>query len=214
MANRCFFLMSEWPSHRCQVHRSTSSWTSREWDAKYMWGIWDSSQVLILTIEFSFVVSQWPHHLMPLNCFSLSLFLHSYPLIFFFLSLPRFPPGIPSSASISTVSSLLYISPLAHSSPLIPPRSPPPPLPGEWQAHKCSNDSGGGVSVTAIEAVTGAGLSLGANTASASVAEPLSPRRQRGRERDGQRGKKTIGITLPHYSLTRSLSLTKQSPWL
>lgn len=49
-----------------------------------------------------------------------------------------------------------------------------PSLPGEWQAHKCSSDSGGGVSVTAIVALTGARLCLEANTASTSAAEPLS----------------------------------------
>lgn len=32
-----------------------------------------------------------------------------------------------------------------------------PSLPGEWQAHKCSNDSGGSVSLTAIAVVTGVG---------------------------------------------------------
>lgn len=124
MVNQCFFLMSELSSLCCQVHWGTSEWTSREWDATSIWGVWDSSQVLTLTFEFS---SRWPHHLMPLNCFSSSLFLHSYPSLlpppplsfpFSFLSLPLFPPCLPSSASIPTVSPLLYISPLAHSSPL------------------------------------------------------------------------------------------------
>lgn len=64
---------------------------------------------------------------MPLNCFSSSLFLHSYPSLppppplsfpFSSLSLPHFPPCIPSSASIPPVSPLLYISPSAHSFPL------------------------------------------------------------------------------------------------
>lgn len=114
--------MSKWPSLCCQVHRSTSCRTSREWDAKYLWGVWNSSQVLILTFEFSSVVSRWPHHLLPLSCFSLSLFLHSSqrllslaPLSVLFsslLSLPHFSTPRMSSASISTVS--LSLSPSLH----------------------------------------------------------------------------------------------------
>lgn len=61
---------------------------------------------------------------------------------------------LPASERLSTFSPLLHVSPLAHPWPSVPPSLPL--LPGEWQAHKCSNDSGRGVSVTAIEAVTGA----------------------------------------------------------
>ena len=194
---------------------------TRVWDAKYMWGVWDSSQVLILTFEFSSVVSRRPHHLMPLNCFSCSplfAFLPIPPLSFpfSFLSLPHFPPCIPSS-TLSSVSLLLYISPLAHSS-LVNASTPPPfapSLPGEWQTHKCSHDSGGGVSVTAIAVVTGAGLSLGANTASASAAEPLSPWRQTERKTDRQtdrlrkRERETIAIIPP--SFTNPLPFSNQT---
>lgn len=95
-----------------------------------MWGVWNSSQVLILTFEFS---SRWPHHLMPLNCFSASRFLHSYPSLppvlllllyrsLFFLS---FPYRIPSSASVPHVSPLFYISLLAHFPVFVPPSLSP-----------------------------------------------------------------------------------------
>lgn len=147
------------------------------------------------------VSSRWPHHLMPLNCFSASRFLHSLPITAcrppppppalsfpLFLSSPCFPHRIPSSASVPHVSPLFYISLLAHFPVFCPsfPLSFAPSFPGEWQAHKCSNDSGGGVSVTAIAAVTGARLSLVANTASASLAPPAV---RRDREGDRKREK-------------------------
>lgn len=178
-----------------------------------MWGDWDSSQVLMLTFEFSSVMSQWPHHLMPLNCFSPSLLA--------FLPIPT-PPSL--SFSFCLYLAFLPASPAPPPSPLsplystylpkhtLPPRCLPPvlPLPGEWQAHKCSNDSSGGVSVTAIEAVTGAGLSLGANAASA--AEPLSPWQQTERKRETQTEREKSPPP-PNHSPTCFLSPTKQSPW-
>lgn len=102
MVNRCFFLMSEWSPLCCQVHQSTSCSMTRVWDAKYMWGVWESSQVLILTFEFSSAVSRWPRHLMPLHCFSSSplfvfLPIPSLSFPFSFLSVPHFPPCIQSS---------------------------------------------------------------------------------------------------------------------
>lgn len=69
-------------------------------------------------------------------------------------------------------------------------------LPGEWQAHKCSNDSGRGVSVTAIEAVTGAEPGLGANAASPSTAEPLWLR-QTGRDGATDRPREADSIHSP-----------------
>lgn len=123
-----------------------------------MWDALNSGQVLTLTFEFS---SPRPHHLMPLNCFSPPLILHSYPPPpppYSFISpsfSTSFPPCVPSSTSIPPVCPLLYISASAHRR--CPPLSLAPSLPGEWQAHKCSNDSGGSVSLTAIAAVTGVG---------------------------------------------------------
>lgn len=115
-----------------------------------MWGVLNSSQVLILTFEFS---SPWPHHLMP-------LVLDSYP-----------PPPPPSSfispflPFFSSLCAKLRLNPICLPSslyiclstlPLLS-FSLVPSLPGEWQAHKCSNDSGGSVSLTAIAVVTGVG---------------------------------------------------------
>lgn len=82
-----------------------------------MWGVLNSSQVLILTFEFS---SPWPHHLMP-------LVLDSYPPPpppppLSLLSCLSSPPSVPSSASIPSVSPLHYISASAHC------RCPPFPL--------------------------------------------------------------------------------------
>lgn len=83
-----------------------------------MRGVLNSSQVLILTFEFS---SPWPHHLMP-------LVLHLYPSppppppLSLLLSCLSFPPSVPSSASIPSVSPLHYISASAHC------RCPPSPL--------------------------------------------------------------------------------------
>lgn len=161
---------------------------------------------------------------MPLNCFSSSLFLHSYPSLppppplsfpFSSLSLPHFPPCIPSSASIPPcLPTPLHISlSTLFPSQCLPPLSFAPSLPGEWQAHKCSNDSSGGVSVTAIAAVTGAGLSLGANTASA--AEPLSPWRETKRKTEREKDDcYHPHHPQQHHSPTWFLSSTKQSPWL
>lgn len=129
---------------------------------------------------------------MPLNCFSASRFLHSYPslpplLLYrsFFSLFPLLPPPHPElHPRPPCLPSLLHIS--LSTLPRFCPSfllSFAPSFPGEWQAHKCSNDSGGGVSVTAIAAVTGARLSLGANTASASLASPAITR-------DGEGGRK------------------------
>lgn len=113
----------------------------------------------MLTFEFSSIESEWLHHLMPLSWLTPPPFS-----VFAFQPIPSplsspfafclFLTFLPASERLSTFSPLLHVSPLAHPWPSVPPSLPL--LPGEWQAHKCSNDSGRGVSVTAIEAVTGA----------------------------------------------------------
>lgn len=112
----------------------------------------------MLTFEFSSIESEWLHHLMPLSCPPPpSPSLHSSPSLLHYL--PLLPSVFSSLSSLHPSAfprspPLLHVSPLAHPWPSVPPSLPL--LPDEWQAHKCSNDSGRGVSVTAIEAVTGA----------------------------------------------------------
>lgn len=182
-----------------------------------MWGVWNSSQVPILTFEFS---SRWPHHLMPLNCFSASCFLHSSPSVpplllyrSFFSLFPLLPPPHPElRLRPPCLPSLLHIS--LSTLPRFCPSfllSFAPSFPGEWQAHKCSNDSGGGVSVTAIAAVTGARLSLGANTASASLASLAMMRDGEG----GRKREKWLQSPFhPNKTIYQVCQPSKQSPLL
>lgn len=75
-----------------------------------MCGVWNSGQVLILTFEFS---SPWPHHLMPLNCFSSSFILHSYP------PPPPFPPlSLALFCLFPSLRPELHLNPLSLPSPL------------------------------------------------------------------------------------------------
>lgn len=110
----------------CQVNWSTSCRSSPECrDTKYMWGVWDSSQVPILTFEFLSVVSQWPHHLM--SVFSAAALFASLSIAFFILAFPSvstsFSQCIPSSSPASPFSAYL---PWHTLFPSVPPFLPPP----------------------------------------------------------------------------------------